>query len=80
MYSVFFRSYFPHRPDFLLGMLLILDSNSDMLRTSEGEYVFLKNDLSLRFLSIETDEIADYTLHVRTYFWVTISYKYHGLA
>ena len=25
-----------------------------------------------------TDQISELTLHVRTYFWVAIGYKYHG--
>ena len=64
-------------------MVLILDGNSNMLRTYEGKKVFSKeeNNQILDCRRSEqlpyTDQIIEITPHVRTCIWITITYKYH---
>ena len=54
-----------------------------MLRKHERKYVFYdkKNpncDFTRSNQMPETDQLTEIDLYMRTYFWVTIQYKYHA--
>ena len=69
----------------VLSMFLILDGSSEhVAHMGKKTGRFLLNikicDYSRSKQMPETDHITDFTLNVRTTFWDTIWYRYHGFG
>ena len=55
-------------------MVLIIDGNSEQFAHVWRKYAFTK-----KFIFVNALDLNKFTQHERTYFWITIYFKYHGV-